>query len=116
MAFLNASKNLVEDLQMGSIFNEAMVSQVEINISNKDSLILIVTQSFYDTYEYMNKSGQNKLALLVVTGSWIEGLYITSQLAISSNYNPRIMKIVTMQNYLQASWSNCYKSTAMMQM
>ncbi len=97
MSFLNASKQLVDDLQLSSIFTVEMVSRIENNLSNKDSLILIVTESFYDTYEYLNKDGQNKLSLLVVAGSWIEGLYITTQLAISSNYDVRIMDIVSKQ-------------------
>jgi len=97
MGFLNASKKLVDDLQMSGIFTQEMVTRVENNISNKDSLILIVTESFYDTYEYLNQNGQNKLSILVVTGSWIEGLYITTQLAISSNYDKRIMDIVAKQ-------------------
>lgn len=97
MSFLNASKKLVDDLQMSGIFTTEMVSRVETNIANKDSLILIVTESFYDTYESLNQNGQNKLSLLVVAGSWIEGLYITSQLAISSNYDERIMDIVAKQ-------------------
>lgn len=97
MAFLNASKQLVDDLQLSSVFTPTMVGRVENNLTNKDSLILIVTESFYDTYEYLNKNGQNKTSLLVVTGSWIEGLFITSQLAISSNYDPRIMDIVSKQ-------------------
>ncbi len=98
MAFLNASKSLVDDLQLSSVFTPAMVGRVENNLTNKDSLILIITESFYDTYEYLNKNGQNKTSLLVVTGSWIEGLYITTQLAISSNYDTRIMDIVSKQN------------------
>ncbi len=97
MSFLNASKQLVDDLQLSSVFTPAMVGRVENNLTNKDSLILIITESFYDTYEYLNKNGQNKTSLLVVTGSWIEGLFITSQLAISSNYDPRIMDIVSKQ-------------------
>ncbi|MEQ9426361.1 MAG: hypothetical protein RJQ09_18190 [Cyclobacteriaceae bacterium] len=97
MAFLGASKKLVDDLQMGGIFDDQMVSRVESNITNKDSLILIITESFYDTYEYLNQNGQSKLSLLVVAGSWIEGLYITTQLAISSGYDDRIMDIVAKQ-------------------
>ena len=97
MGFLNASKQLVDELQMSSVFTPTMVGRVENNLSNKDSLILIVTESFYDTYEYLNQNDQNKTSLLVVAGSWIEGLYITTQLAISSNYDARIMDIVAKQ-------------------
>lgn len=97
MQFLNATKTLLEGLELSSIFNEKMASNIEANIDNKDSLIIIVTQSFYDTYEGLNKSGDSKLSLLVVSSSWIEALYITCQLAVSSNYDKRLMDIVAKQ-------------------
>ncbi len=97
MQFLNATKKLLEGLELSSVFNESMANSLEANIDNKDSLISIVTQSFYDTYAELNKSGESKLSLLVVSGSWIEALYITCQIAVSSNYDKRIMDVVAKQ-------------------
>ncbi|MGL1887388.1 MAG: hypothetical protein OCD76_12815 [Reichenbachiella sp.] len=97
MAFLKVSKQLIDGLEIPGVFNEAMVARVEENIDNQDSLILIITESFYNTYEQLNQTGQDKISFLVVTGSWIEGLYITTQLAVSSNYDPKIMSIIADQ-------------------
>lgn len=97
MKFLSVSKTLLEGLELSTVFNADMAKSIEANIDNKDSLITIVTQSFYDTYSELNKSDQSKLSLLVVCGSWIEALYITSQLAVSSNYDPRLMEVVAKQ-------------------
>lgn len=97
MAFLEVSKNLIEELEIPGVFNEGMVSRMEQNLDNQDSLILIITESYYNTYEQLNQTGQDKISFLVVAASWIEGLYITSQLAVSSDYNERIMSIVAEQ-------------------
>lgn len=97
LALLKATKSLVDGLEIPGVFNDDMVSRVEQNIDNKDSLILIVTQSFYNTYEELGNSGQDKMGFLVVAASWIEGLYITCNLAISSNYDSGIMGIVAEQ-------------------
>lgn len=94
MQLLQASRGLIDGLQISNVFTQAMADRIEANIENKDSLISIISKSFYRTYEQLNQNGQDKLALLVVAGSWIEGLYITAQLAISSNYDERIMDIV----------------------
>jgi len=94
MQLLKASKSLIDGLQISNVFTQSMADRIEENVENKDSLINIISHSFYRTYEQLNQNGQDKLALLVVAGSWIEGLYITTQLAISSNYDERIMKIV----------------------
>lgn len=97
MALLKASKTLIDGMEIPGVFNDDMVSRVEQNLENKDSLILIVTESFYNTYDQLNKSGQDKMGFLVVSASWIEGLYLTCQLAISSNYDKRMMHIVAEQ-------------------
>lgn len=97
MEMLKASKTLIDGLEIPGVFDDEMVTRVEQNLGNKDSLILIVTKSFYNTYTELNKAGQDKMSFLVVAGSWIEGIYITCQLAISSDYDPRMLNIVAEQ-------------------
>lgn len=94
---LQASKELIDGLEISNVFDQSMADRIEANIEDKDSLIAIITQSFYDTHQQLNENGQDKMALLVVVGSWIEGLYISSNLAISSNYNEKIMNTVSGQ-------------------
>jgi len=95
--FMNASRKLIEDLNIASAFNKRMADRIESNLENKDSLILIITESFYDTYNYLNKNGEEKTSLLVIAGSVIEGLHITSQLIIGSDYNEELLNILANQ-------------------
>ncbi|MFT4738908.1 MAG: hypothetical protein ACI8QD_002932 [Cyclobacteriaceae bacterium] len=95
--FLDVSRKLIEDLNISTAFNKGMVDRLERNVENKDSLILIVTESFYETYNYLNINGEEKTSLLVIAGSVIEGLHITSQLIISSDYNDELMKVLANQ-------------------
>ena len=97
MQFLKASRSLIDQLNISGAFNTEMANSIEANIENKDSLINIVTESFYNTYSYLNKNGQDKLSLLVITGSVIEGLYITTQLLISSGYDERLVQAFAQQ-------------------
>ncbi len=95
--FLDASRILVDDLNITTAFNTQMVDRVEKNLENKDSLILIVTESMWETYNYLNKNGEEKTSLLVIAGSVIEGLHITSQLIISSDYNEMLLDVLANQ-------------------
>ncbi len=95
--FLNASKRLIDELNISTAFNKSLANRVESNLENKDSLILIVTESFYTTYNYLNQNGEEKTSLLVVAGSVIEGLHITSKLIEASNYNKELMAILASQ-------------------
>lgn len=95
--FLDASRTLIDELNITTAFNEALVRRIEDNLENKDSLILIVTESFYETYNYLNQNGDEKKSLLVISGSVIEGLFITSELIKSSNYNADLMNVLAQQ-------------------
>jgi len=97
MSYLKVSKKLIDELQITSAFNQKFAERVEKNIDNKDSLIAIISDSFYDTYEFLNNNGKDNVSLLVMSGSWIEGLYITTQIALVSKNNTDILKIIANQ-------------------
>lgn len=97
LQFLEASKTLVDQLNISTAFNAKMLARMERNIEDQDSLILIVTESLWETYNYLNKNGEEKTSLLVIAGSVIEGLHITSQLIISSEYDESLMEVLAFQ-------------------
>ncbi len=97
MNYLEASKKLIDQLEITTAFNEGLVEKVEKNLENKDTLIQIISKSYYDTYEFLTQNGRDNLSLLVIAGSWIEGLYITSQVALSTKSNQEIVQIIINQ-------------------
>jgi hypothetical protein len=97
MNYLKVSKKLIEDLQISTAFNQDFAQKVEDNIDNKDTLIQVITDSFYDTYEFLINEGKDNLSLLVMVGSWTEGLYITCQMAVISKDNQDLLKIIANQ-------------------
>jgi len=102
MNFLNASKKLIDDLNVSTSFNATMVQQVEANIHNKDTLIKIISDSFFDTYNYLMQNKQDKLSMYIMTGSWVESLYITTQIAITAKKKDNLISIlVAHQNSLK---------------
>ncbi len=97
MNYMRVSKQLIDELNIGTGFNQQLAEKVEKNIDNKDSLIVIITDSFYDTYKLLVENQKESLSLLVVAGSWIEGVYITSQIALTSRDNTEFIRILANQ-------------------
>ncbi|MCT4602210.1 MAG: hypothetical protein N4A59_04765 [Marinifilum sp.] len=94
MLFLKASKTLIDNLEIASAYNETLVADVEKSLDDKDQLVKVITNSFYDTYEFLNKNGKANLSLLVVSGSFIEGLYIATHISENTYANPEIVKVI----------------------
>jgi len=95
--FLEAAKQLRDELNVHTTFHENCYERVKNNLENGDSLIIIISDSFYDTYNYLNENNKDKLAILVMTGSWIEGLYLTIQIALTAGNNTQFLKIILEQ-------------------
>lgn len=97
MNYLEASKILIEDLGISTTFNITYAERIEQNIDDRDSLIAVVTESFDDTWNYLVENQQDVLARLVVCGSWIEGVYITTHVALKAIDNTAFLEALAKQ-------------------
>ncbi len=77
---LAACKTLAENLNIIGSFDAEVLQKFEKNISNKDSLSLLLDSSIKKTENFLKDGNRNKLSALVVTGSFVEGLYISTGL------------------------------------
>ena len=95
--FMEVSKKLIDNLNITSAFNNNMAERIEGNMENIDSLIFIITESFYDTYTHLNQNGEEKTSILVIAGSVIEGLHITCELIKGSENKAELMDVLANQ-------------------
>jgi hypothetical protein len=79
--YLSAIKSLSTELNMSKIYNAALYDSIRMNVDNKDELVNILTNAFNDTYVYLADNDQQPLALLVVGGAWVEGMYLTTHVS-----------------------------------
>jgi hypothetical protein len=97
MKYLESSKKLIDELEISTVFNKDYAERVEDNLDTRDSLINIISDSFIDTWDYLVQNERDRLALMVVSGSYIEGMYIISQIAITAADNSRFLEIIAHQ-------------------
>ncbi|KPL25902.1 MAG: hypothetical protein AMS23_04070 [Bacteroides sp. SM1_62] len=97
MRYLESSKKLIDELEISTAFNVSYAERVESNLDTRDSLITIISDSFIDTWDYLVQNEEDKLAILVVSGSYIEGLYITTQIAITAADNTPFLEVIAHQ-------------------
>ncbi len=76
--YLGACKKLAENLGVIGSFDVQVLQRFEANISNKDSLAILLNETINKTESFLKDDSRNKLAALVLTGSFIESLYIST--------------------------------------
>ncbi|MBL0328645.1 MAG: hypothetical protein IPP64_04345 [Bacteroidetes bacterium] len=83
-AYVKTIKRLADELNIPYAFDQTMMDKYSKFKDNKDSLTKVV----YDSYNQVDKSLKNDervgMAALVATGSWLEGLYISTKTFIDA--------------------------------
>jgi hypothetical protein len=95
--YLEAIKSLSNELNMSKVYKEDLYTEIKQNFDNRDTLVKILTSEFNDTYAYLYDNDQQPLALLVVGGAWIEGMYLTTQVSDAAYQVAGISKVLLEQ-------------------
>ena len=77
--YIAAMKRLADDLNVGHFFDFSTLKRIATNNQNIDSLVSISQQSFHKMDKYLQHNNRGNLSILMVTGVWLEGLYLTAQ-------------------------------------
>jgi len=77
---LSAIKTLSDGLKIGQFFDFSVLKRLASSSNNLDSLIFISINSFNRMDEYLRENNRTNVSTLIVTGVWIEGLYLATQI------------------------------------
>lgn len=81
--YLSTCKSLAENLNVAGSFDVGMLQRFEANIANKDSLALLINAAVDKADDLLKSDNRDKLAAQVISGSFIEGLYLATGLVKS---------------------------------
>ncbi len=76
VSYLLSVKELSEGIKVGQFFDFNSLKQLATNSNNLDSLMEISVNSFNKMDSYLREQRRSNVSSLIVTGAWIEGLYI----------------------------------------
>jgi hypothetical protein len=82
--YITEVRPLADQLALSGSFDPKTIERFESNLSNTDSLAMIVNEAINNADDHLRKTDRPKVAALLVAGSFIEGLYIAT--ALVENY------------------------------
>lgn len=97
MSYMEASKKLIDALNISGALPSDILEQIEANEDDKEKLVEIITNTFYDTYNYLNVNDRSAVSMLVLAGSWVEALYIATNISEDTFQNKEMITIVMKQ-------------------
>lgn len=81
MVFLKCVNVLAGNLGVNAAFDQRMFDRIQNNENNKDSVLQIITESFKKVDEILKNNNRPGTSAIILAGCWIEGLYVSCQMA-----------------------------------
>jgi predicted CopG family antitoxin len=96
--YFSAMQVLSEQLGIPQDYFENTAQRFEKNITNKDSLISIANEVYYETQKYLKENERYATASVIILGGWVEAIYVGTDVAIESK-NVNIIERLIDQKY-----------------
>lgn len=77
--YLTTIKGLADDLKIGQFFDFETIKRLSSNSNKIDSLIYLSTVNFEKMDKFLRSQKRSNLSVLIVTGTWLESLYLATQ-------------------------------------
>jgi hypothetical protein len=95
--YMGAIKTLADQLGVTYDYTRLLSDEYKEKLNNKDSLTSIVTNTIYDTYQYLDQKSNPDLAVNMITGMWVELMYIATNISEDSYNFTGMVDIISKQ-------------------
>ena len=97
--YLSCVTKLGRKLDVEKVFNEDVNERIQDNVENRDSMQVIVNETFWELDAYLKEQGRENVSSLVVAGGWIESLYLAVQFVKTNPENEEMRQRIAEQKY-----------------
>ena len=95
ISYLAVSKKLTEELKIFDVINDSIIQVIKDNVHDKNKILNVISETFMTSSAYLEENDRGETAALIVSGGWIEGLYLSVSLVGESvDDNPNLVEII----------------------
>lgn len=81
--YMSCTKKLADNLGVSKAFDDQMIERMETNVDNRDSLLTIISETYYMLDAYLKENDRDHISAMVIAAGWVEGLYLATSIAAS---------------------------------
>lgn len=94
LKYTKTVERIGDELGISEVFDQELMDRIENNEGNNDSLFIISNDTYYNSYQYLEENEKGTELALIISGGFIESLYIVSNLVDTySDDNAIVAKI-----------------------
>lgn len=81
LEYLSSINKLADGIRVGQFFDFVTLKRLATSRENMDSLMYMSINTFNQMDSYLRENQRGQLSALMITGIWIEGMYLATQVA-----------------------------------
>ena len=85
IAYLDVVQSLANELGIGDVIDNDVIARAEANRTRQDSLVAIVSESFFEMNQKLKANGQEDLSGMLVASGWLESIYLATRYTEQAN-------------------------------
>lgn len=93
LEYLASIEKLTSSLGLEGAFDKSFMSRFEKNSTNKDSMMVIVSDAFKKADNYLKSNERKSTSALILVGGWIESMYLACEINKDVNNSKILARI-----------------------
>ncbi len=85
--YMATAKKIAEKLGILDVFDEQKIKEIENNFNDRDKIMNIISKTYMESDAYLKENNRDKIAMLIMIGGWIEGMYLACSIAEKNNFS-----------------------------
>lgn len=102
--YLNVVRELSLDIGLSEVFNESLVNRIEHISPQKDSLIAISNDTYFDIIRYLERNDKPSTLAIMAAGGWIECMYLVVNLTPFEEGNEIVQQVADQKMIVSNLW------------
>ncbi|MBN1250535.1 MAG: hypothetical protein JXR51_14835 [Bacteroidales bacterium] len=95
--YLNTVRTLSDEIGISAVFDENLIGRIDNIIDDQDSLLKITSDSYFSIVRYLESSNRKKSLALIVTGGWVESIFVVSNMIDNYEQDPAVIQLLADQ-------------------
>ncbi|MBW7868262.1 MAG: hypothetical protein H3C31_08065 [Brumimicrobium sp.] len=91
--YMSLVESLANDLGISGAFDKNFIKRFENNTSNEDSLLVLISHGLRKADNFLKENDRKNMSALILTGGWVESMYLATQIYNSSKNNEILIRI-----------------------
>lgn len=100
LLFLAAAQRVSKKMGIHDPFNGNLIERADANMADKDSMLLIVSELYWELNSQLQEENRNQLGLIVLAAGWLEGIYLGTQIMNADKPEPEIAQVLMDQRFV----------------